>query len=186
MLLAPVWFITRVFVLFVSDANDQSEPVTMLVEGSVDCLALHKHALYAAGRDGVLRKVHVTQSAVQVLEQVTLGIPVASMGFNTAFTRLALGSENVSISPPSLYISYSYSQYSLPLFLTLLWRHCNAGVFRGPCTSLSLLIWLKIFNPRTTPMQKYLLFRDKKIMKLSLQKNNRYYWTPHTFTLSFF
>ena len=89
--------------------TDNSEPATNLVEGSVDCLALHKHALYAAGRDGVVRKVNVTQSAVQVLEQVSIGIPITSMGFNTAFTRLAIGSNNVStlqVSPSLLLIIY--------------------------------------------------------------------------------
>ena len=67
-----------------------------MTEGSVSCIALHKQGLYAAGDDGVLRHLEVTNDRVRVKHAYPVGAPISSLTFNAPHTRLALGSSRVS------------------------------------------------------------------------------------------
>ena len=67
-----------------------------MTQGSVDCLALHKQGLYAAGMDGVLRKLEIRQERIKVSASHNLGLPVTSLDFNGMHNKLALGSSRVS------------------------------------------------------------------------------------------
>lgn len=69
---------------------------TSLQEGSLRCLALHKMGLYAAGDDGTIRLLEVSNDGVKLLESVKLGCPVTSLQFNTSHHHLAVGSSKVS------------------------------------------------------------------------------------------
>ena len=68
----------------------------MMAEGSLNCLALHKKGLYAAGQDGVLRKIDVSQDKVRVVDSYAVGTPITSLSFNTLYSKLAIGSDLVS------------------------------------------------------------------------------------------
>ena len=70
----------------------------MMTEGSVNCLALHKKGLFAAGHDGVVRKLdlaEIIKDNVKVVDVHALGVPVTSLTFNTLFNKLAVGSSRV-------------------------------------------------------------------------------------------
>ena len=71
-------------------------------EGSVNCLALHKSGLYAAGEDGVLRHLQVTTEKARVKQAYPVGAPISSLLFNAPHNKLGLGSYKVS----QLYCSF--------------------------------------------------------------------------------
>ncbi|XP_072041951.1 LOW QUALITY PROTEIN: cilia- and flagella-associated protein 43-like [Amphiura filiformis] len=75
-------------------AKDQGN---ILKEGSINCLALHKHGLFAGGSDGYLRNLHVTKDVVQVADSWKSGSPISSLSWTTNFMRLAVGSTKGSM-----------------------------------------------------------------------------------------
>ncbi|KAL4232016.1 Cilia- and flagella-associated protein 43 [Mactra antiquata] len=66
----------------------------MLLDGSVDCISLHKGGLYCAGQDGTLRLVDIKSRDVSVLEKCNIGVPVTSLSFSPSYRRVAIGSSN--------------------------------------------------------------------------------------------
>ncbi|XP_052771525.1 cilia- and flagella-associated protein 43-like isoform X3 [Mya arenaria] len=69
----------------------------MILDGSVDCIGLHKRGLYCAGKDGTIRLVDVKSSDVSVIEQCNMGVPITSMSFSPSYRRIALGSSHGSL-----------------------------------------------------------------------------------------
>ena len=67
-----------------------------MVEGSFNCLALHKSGLIAGGLDGKLRKIDITGNLFKLKETHSLGHAVTSLCFNTTYTKLAIGSDQVN------------------------------------------------------------------------------------------
>ena len=76
---------------------------TLMTEGSLNCLALHKVGLFAGGQDGRLRKIEVSQNKVRVVDTYAVGSAITSLSFNTMFDKLAVGSDMVSILSSSSY-----------------------------------------------------------------------------------
>ena len=66
-------------------------------DGSVNCMALHKNGLYAAGDDGVLRHLEVTADRLRVKQAYPVGVPISSLAFNGPHNRLGLGSYKVNV-----------------------------------------------------------------------------------------
>ncbi|XP_053407637.1 cilia- and flagella-associated protein 43-like isoform X4 [Mercenaria mercenaria] len=77
---------------------DMKQPVEdvsdMLLEGSVNCIGLHKRGLYCAGTDGTVRLVDVKSSDVNIIEKCHIGVPVTSMAFSPSYRHLVLGSSH--------------------------------------------------------------------------------------------
>ncbi|XP_060599927.1 cilia- and flagella-associated protein 43-like [Ruditapes philippinarum] len=75
---------------------DMKQPVEdvsdMLLDGSINCVGLHKRGLYCAGMDGTLRLVDVKSSNVHVIEKCHVGVPISSMTFSPSYRHVILGS----------------------------------------------------------------------------------------------
>ncbi|XP_067656775.1 cilia- and flagella-associated protein 43-like isoform X1 [Haliotis asinina] len=82
----------------------------MVLEGSVNCIALHRKGLYAVGTDGILRRIETSGDEFKVAEQCNIGVPISSLAFSHSFGRMALCSPKGSIhlyeagTPASLYL----------------------------------------------------------------------------------
>lgn len=75
-----------------------TEMGSAITEGSMNCLALHKDGLYAAGEDGVLRHLEVSPTdRVRILASYPISSPVSSLSFSSSFQNLALGVTKVSL-----------------------------------------------------------------------------------------
>ena len=66
-----------------------------MLEGAVNCLALHKDGLYAAGEDGTLRLIEMTGDHALVKASYMIGAPISAMSWNSPHTALTLGSTRV-------------------------------------------------------------------------------------------
>ena len=86
-------------IIFDFTAQSSSELTLSMGDGSVNCMALHKHGLYTAGEDGVLRHLEVTADRVRVKHAYPVGVPISSLAFNGLHNRLGLGSYKVKIFP---------------------------------------------------------------------------------------
>ncbi len=62
----------------------------------MNCMALHKKGLFAAGEDGVLRHLEVTSDRVHVVQAYPVGSAISSLAFNAPHNKLGLGSLKVS------------------------------------------------------------------------------------------
>ncbi|XP_071090035.1 cilia- and flagella-associated protein 43-like isoform X1 [Haliotis cracherodii] len=69
----------------------------MVLEGSLNCIALHRKGLYAVGTDGVLRRIETGGDEFKVAEQCNVGAPISSLAFSPNFSRMALCSPLGSI-----------------------------------------------------------------------------------------
>ncbi|XP_041476459.1 cilia- and flagella-associated protein 43-like isoform X2 [Lytechinus variegatus] len=80
------------------DGEDKSvNPGSVLTEGSMAALALHRDGLFCGGDDGILRCLDITKNVVQVQDSFTIGCPISSLGWSTTYTKLAVGSSKGSI-----------------------------------------------------------------------------------------
>ena len=78
-----------------NETSDGMDVDTLMTEGSLNCLALHKVGLFAGGQDGRLRKIEVSQNKVRVVDTYAVGSAITSLSFNTLFDKLAVGSDMV-------------------------------------------------------------------------------------------
>ncbi|XP_021355562.1 cilia- and flagella-associated protein 43-like isoform X2 [Mizuhopecten yessoensis] len=69
----------------------------MMLEGSLDCIGLHRKGLYAAGQDGILRLINLKSDEFHIIEQSRVGFPVSSLAFSHSFRHMALGSTKGSL-----------------------------------------------------------------------------------------
>lgn len=75
------------------DMKQQEQDVSdMLLDGSVNCIGIHKRGLYCAGQDGTLRLVDVKSADVNVIEKCHIGVPVSSLTFSPSYRHMMLGS----------------------------------------------------------------------------------------------
>ena len=70
----------------------------MMSEGTMNCIALHKKGLFAAGDNGTLRQLEVSSNGVKLIDTYPVGVAITSMCFNSSHYKLALGSSKVLIS----------------------------------------------------------------------------------------
>ncbi|KAK1164357.1 cilia- and flagella-associated protein 43 isoform X1 [Acipenser oxyrinchus oxyrinchus] len=69
----------------------------VLQQGILDSLALHKDGLYAAGIDGILRRIHIKGMNVEVDICCALEEPIRNIGFSPNFESLVLASHKGAI-----------------------------------------------------------------------------------------
>ncbi|XP_064602614.1 cilia- and flagella-associated protein 43-like isoform X2 [Liolophura sinensis] len=65
---------------------------SVLVQGSLDCIQIHRRGLYTAGSDGLIRLVDLSTDSVNIIEQCNVGCAVNSIGFSRDYSRMVLGS----------------------------------------------------------------------------------------------
>lgn len=63
-----------------------------MIEGSFDCIVLHKRGLYVGGQDGMLRLIDTKSEDCRVIEQCNINQPITSLSFPPSYRRLAIGS----------------------------------------------------------------------------------------------
>lgn len=71
---------------------------SMMAEGAVNCIGLHKQGLFVAGDDGVLRHLEVSANTVKMIDSYQIGVSITSLSFNSSHYKLALGSPKVSMN----------------------------------------------------------------------------------------
>ena len=89
---------SNVSALFFFAGRASSELALTMGEGSVSCLALHKQGLFAGGEDGVLRHLQVTSNRAHVKEVYPVGVPISTLAFNAAHSKLSLGGSKVCVT----------------------------------------------------------------------------------------
>ncbi|CAH1784594.1 unnamed protein product [Owenia fusiformis] len=73
--------------------NELEEDFNNIIgDGSMDCMALHKDGLYIGGTDGTLRFVDISGDEMRFIESYPLGVAISTLGFNTLYNKLAIGS----------------------------------------------------------------------------------------------
>lgn len=63
-----------------------------LLEGSFNCIVLHRKGLYAGGQDGVLRLIDIKSEDCKIIEQRAVGKPISSLTFSPSYKHMVIGS----------------------------------------------------------------------------------------------
>ncbi|XP_052100384.1 cilia- and flagella-associated protein 43-like isoform X4 [Mytilus californianus] len=72
--------------------NMSDDTSNSMIEGSFDCIVLHKRGLYVGGQDGMLRLIDTKSEDCRVIEQCNINQPITSLSFPPSYRRLAIGS----------------------------------------------------------------------------------------------
>ncbi|XP_072177751.1 cilia- and flagella-associated protein 43-like [Diadema setosum] len=72
-------------------------PGSVVTEGSMSALALHRDGLFCGGEDGILRCLDITKNIVQIRDSFNVGSPITSLGWSTTYSKLAIGSSQGSV-----------------------------------------------------------------------------------------